>query len=157
MPIHKKPAGGRGLKTWAVTGVAIFLGLSVSGCGAIDDFNKVTADAWAVTYEVTVTGGDTGSLNDIEYLESLERGDDPVLLSVDTGVTTKARDGHDAALWSVESIVTAQMNAAVAATPGDGATATCRILLDGVQQIAEESAAPGERVECAALTPGFPK
>ncbi|MER8026084.1 hypothetical protein [Glutamicibacter protophormiae] len=40
---------------------------------------------------------------------------------------------------------------------GKGPVLVGRILLDGVKEIAAETSAPGERVECAATTPAFSK
>lgn len=134
---------------------ALALAVGATGCSAVEDFNKSTSDSWAVTYEVSVTGGDTSTINDIKYLESEKRGEAGTELSLSSGETKK--DSEGGAVWSLESIVTAEKDAAVSATPGKGATATCRILLDGVKEIAAETSKPGERVDCAVSTPAFSK
>lgn len=140
-------------KKMILGGAALALAAGATGCSAVEDFNKSTSDSWAVTYEVSVTGGDTSKITDIKYLESEKRGEAGTELSLPSGKTTA--EGKDTAVWSLESIVTAEKDAAISAVPGKGTTATCRILLDGVKEIAAETSKPGERVDCAVTTPAF--
>jgi len=133
------------------------LGAGLSGCGAVGSWDKATADAWAVTYEVTVAGGSGDSLKDVSYLEAEKRGEDSTAVTEDSVAATDDAKKKGSKVWSVESMVTAQKDASIAATPAQGGTATCRILLDGVKEIASETGAPGKRVECEATTPAFKK
>ncbi|MFJ2618391.1 hypothetical protein [Glutamicibacter sp. NPDC087344] len=143
------------MKKMMIGSAALVFIVGATGCSAVEDFNKSTSDSWAVTYEVSVAGGDTSKITDVRYLESEKRGEAGTELSLASGQTTA--DGQGKAVWSLESIVTAEKDASISAVPGKGATATCRILLDGVKEIAVETSAPGERVQCAANTPAFSK
>jgi len=133
------------------------LGVGLAGCGAVESFDKATSDAWAVTYEVTVAGTSNDSLHDVTYLEAEKRGEDSAPVTEDSVATTADAEKKTNKTWSVESMVTAQKDASIAATPDKDGTATCRILLDGVKEIAAETGAPGERVQCDATTPAFKK
>lgn len=133
------------------------LGVGLAGCGAVDSFDKATSDAWAVTYEVTVAGTSNDSLHDVTYLEAEKRGEDSAPVTEGSVATTTDAEKKANKTWSVESMVTAQKDASIAATPDKDSTATCRILLDGVKAIATETGAPGERVQCDATTPAFKK
>lgn len=133
---------------------ALALGAGMAGCSAVDSWDKATADAWAVTYEVSVSGGATGTLHDVAYLQAPARGEDSAEV-VEGSVATSSEGSGEKAAWRTETMVTAQQDAAIAATPGEGATATCRILLDETRELAAHSAGPGERVECSAATPAF--
>ncbi|WP_313810535.1 hypothetical protein [Glutamicibacter sp.] len=146
----------RVFKSAVVSSAALALVIGATGCGAVKDFQKSTSDAWSVTYEVSVSGGDTSTISDVTYLEAEKRGEDSVeKTSASEATTTDAKT--KAATWSTEAIVTAEKKAAVSATPAKGTTATCKILLDGVKEIASATAKPGERVECSADTPAFSK
>jgi len=155
MPVSPTAIRGSFAKKLALGGAAMAMALGTAGCGAVEDFDKATSDSWAVTYEITVSGGDASKITDIKYLESEKRGEAGTELTLPSGETTL--DAKENAVWSLGSIVTAQKDAAISAMPGKEATATCRILLDGVKEIAAETSAPGERVECAATTPAFSK
>ncbi|NQD42120.1 hypothetical protein [Glutamicibacter halophytocola] len=133
------------------------LAAGLAGCGAVGSWDKATSDAWAVTYEVTVAGGSGDSLKDVSYLEAEKRGEDSTEVTEDSVATTDDAKKKASSIWSVESMVTAQKDASIAATPAQGGTATCRILLDGVKEIASETGAPGKRVQCEATTPAFKK
>ncbi|MGQ3383282.1 hypothetical protein [Glutamicibacter sp. TV12E] len=133
---------------------ALAFGAGMAGCSAVDSWDKATADAWAVTYEVSVSGGAADTLHDVAYLQAPARGEDSSEVFEDSVATASEGSGEKAA-WRTETTVTAQQDAAIAATPGEDATATCRILLDGTRELAEDSAGPGERVECSAATPAF--
>lgn len=73
-----------------------------------------------------------------------------------TVATSNLADDASKAVWSTTAMVTATQDSQITATPGPGATASCRILLDGTREIASETAARGEAVTCAAATPEFP-
>ena len=102
-------------KKMILGGAAMALAAGATGCSAVEDFNKSTSDSWAVTYEVSVTGGDTSKITDIKYLESEKRGEAGTELSLPSGKTTA--EGKDTAVWSLESIVTAEKDAAISAVP----------------------------------------
>lgn len=142
--------------TWlAASSAALVLGMGLTGCGAVDDWDKATADAWAVTYQVTVSGENADALSDVSYLDSPSRGEDSAEVTEESVATTSDAGKKDETSWSTESVITAEKDAAIAATPAEGSTASCRILLDGVKEIAAQTGKPGERVECAVTTPAF--
>ncbi|MGH3652213.1 hypothetical protein [Glutamicibacter sp.] len=128
--------------------------LGATGCGAVDSWDKATSDAWSVTYEIEVTGA-TGQLPAVSYLESAKRGEPGTIVDVSEAVWVPDSKDPSRATWSVESIITAETDASLTATPAKGATATCRILLDGTKEIAARTGATGEPVECSATTPAF--
>ncbi len=142
-------------RIWASTAM-LALGATLTGCGAVESYDKATSDAWAVTYEVSVAGGKEDRLQQVSYLEAEKRGEDSTLVTEDSVTTTEdAKDKNQS--WSVESTVTAQKEASIAATPDKDGAATCRILLDGVKEIASQTGKPGERVQCDVTTPAFKK
>lgn len=134
-----------------------FLALSVglAGCGAVQSYGNATSDAWAVTYQVSVDGRSDEKLRDVTYLEAEKRGEDSTEVTDDSISATAESKSSKGSVWSVESMVTAQKDAGVAATPAKDGIATCKILLDGVKEIASETGAPGERVDCKVNTPPF--
>lgn len=138
----------------AVASSLMVLACGLAGCGAVDSYDKAISDAWAVTYEIEVSGGG-GTLDAVSYLESEKRGDPGSPVEVENAMLVVEGKDSSRSSWSVDSIITAQAEAAVTATPGEGSTATCRILLDGRKAIATQTGAPGEPVECTAITPAF--
>ncbi|UYQ77314.1 hypothetical protein OF385_15025 [Glutamicibacter sp. JL.03c] len=139
----------------SIGSAVLALGIGLAGCGAVESWDKATSDAWAVTYEVTVTGGTSNSLKDVSYLEAEKRGEDSTSVTEESVSTSEATGKKKNKVWSIESMVTAQKDASVAATPDKDGTATCRVLLDGVKEIASATGAPGERVQCDVTTPAF--
>ncbi|KQS06142.1 hypothetical protein ASG04_16420 [Curtobacterium sp. Leaf183] len=138
------------------TSAALVLGaaaLALTGCAQI---HQQVGNAWAVTYEVSVDSADASTLRDVAFVGSESRGDAPEKRTLSTASTKPgAGDGDDGATWTHESIVLAEDPASVMATPEDGRTATCRILLDGKRVIAEEQGQPGQPVHCKVTTPKF--
>lgn len=138
----------------ARSGIALAVGaasLALAGCsGVTDDI----ADIYSITYEVTTTGPGDGGLTDVSYAEASHRGRPSIVQEV--GQASLA-PGDDAAssIWSVESVVTAEDWAFVQATPVDGEALTCRILVDGVKEIASSTAAAGQPVTCQVPTAPF--
>lgn len=125
--------------------------LAASGCAFVQ---RHTGDAWAVTYEVHVDQPTGSTLSGIRVEGAERRGDSPRLHKIGTEVTT-AKDGVGSR-WEREVVVLAEQHASVSATPEPGATARCRILLDGTREIAKQtSVAPGEPVTCSVHTPSF--
>jgi hypothetical protein len=127
------------------------LTLAVSGCAGIADD---LADIYAITYEVTTTGPAAGGIVDVSYAEAEHRGRPSIV--TDVGAAAMG-PGDEAAMstWSVEAVVTAEDWAFVQATPVDGEALTCRILVDGVREIASSTAAAGQPVTCQVPTPPF--
>lgn len=147
----------RVLKSVLVGGAALAFTLGATGCQAIEGIQKSTSDAYAITYEVSVSGGDSKAIKDVSYLDSDERGGDSVEKTSASEKTTVDAKDKAAALWSKEAMITAEKDAAVSATPGKGATASCKILIDGIKEISAATGKAGERVECSATTQAFPK
>ncbi|MBC9955387.1 hypothetical protein ICM05_12230 [Leucobacter sp. cx-42] len=93
----------------------------MTGCGAIDKLQKSTADAWAVTYELSVVGGDdpeNATLSDVSYLDQPLRTEERTSLSAGT-VTTAGTNGGSTT-WSVDSIVVVGDMAKITATAAEG-------------------------------------
>lgn len=153
----KQPTAHKLRSLVGVLSLSALLGVSVAGCGAADSWNKQVADAWSVTYEVSVSGASTDSLHDITYLQSPGRGEESTETSLDSAATTSDPENSKGALWQETVTITAEDEAGVAATVPKGATATCRILLDGVKEIQSKTVADGQRVECKVQTPAFSK
>ncbi len=143
------------LRLSAALGAAALLGVSLTGCSAIAKLQQSTADAWAVTYEVTVEGVDTATLTDVSYLDQEMRTAERT--SVDAGTVTASSAGDGTASWKVDSIVVVGDNAKVSATAAAGERATCSILLDGEREIATATSEPGSAVTCEATAPPFDK
>ncbi|MDR4534428.1 hypothetical protein [Glutamicibacter sp. PS] len=137
------------------TGSILALGLSLTACGASDFLKKQTADAWSVTYEVTVEGKDINRLTEVSYLDAPSRGESSSNVPVGEAATTNSASNAAKASWTKDAMVTAEADARISATPGKGAKATCRILLDGERELAKKTGAPGKPVECSATTPAF--
>lgn len=129
--------------------------LALTGCGAGDFIEKQTADAWSVTYEVTVSGTAINALDEVTYLDSPSRGEKSEPTPAERVATTNDPDHAGTAVWKETAMVTAEHEAGVSATPLADATAVCRILLDDEREISSVTGTAGERVECAASTPAF--
>ncbi|MBC9943417.1 hypothetical protein ICL81_02580 [Leucobacter sp. cx-328] len=128
----------------------------MTGCGAIDKLQKSTADAWAVTYELSVDGGDdpeNAMLSDVAYLDQPSRTEERT--SVSAGTVTTAGTNGGSATWSVDSILVVGDTAKITATAAEGQRATCRILLDGERALASETGEAGVAVTCSATAPPF--
>ncbi|WP_345471433.1 hypothetical protein QMQ05_15370 [Glutamicibacter ectropisis] len=155
MSRFSSPDSSRSIARVSASTAMLALAVGLAGCGAVESWDKATSDAWSVTYEVTVTGGTSNSLKDVSYLEAEKRGEDSTPVTEESVSTTETTGKKKDKVWSVESMVTAQKDASVAATPDKDVTATCRVLLDGVREIASKTGAPGERVKCDVTTPAF--
>ncbi|RIJ51010.1 hypothetical protein DZG00_10500 [Clavibacter lycopersici] len=136
------------------TGTALAVGaasLALAGCsGLADDL----ADIYSITYEVTTTGPADAGLTDVSYAEASHRGRPSVVKEVGQASFSPGDDSASS-IWSVESVVTAEDWAFVQASPADGEALTCRILVDGVREIATSTAAAGQPVTCQVPTPPF--
>lgn len=124
----------------------------LSSCGAIAD--KLSPDTWAVTYRVEVTGAQHGQLDDVTYLDAVDRSDaeEQAMGSVPT---TTDLEKDDTSVWEAEAMILAEDQSRITATPPEGSVATCWILLDGEREIASAVGEPGQPVVCEAVTPPF--
>lgn len=142
------------LRRAARAGTALALGaatLALAGCTSVmDDI----ADIYSITYEVTTTGPADGGLTGVSYAEASHRGRPSIVMDVGDASFSPGDDSASS-IWSVESAVTAEDWAFVQATPVDGEALTCRILVDGVKEIASSTAAPGQPVTCQVPTAPF--
>lgn len=144
-------------RTIVMSSVLTAVGLAIASCGAGEFVEKQTADAWSVTYRITVEGGEINALEEVTYLEAPSRGEESVETDRGTAATVNDPDAAHMATWEETAVVTAQSEAGVSATPREGATATCQVLLDGEKEIAAETGRPGTRVDCRVSTPAFDK
>ncbi|WP_187977837.1 hypothetical protein [Mycetocola sp. JXN-3] len=144
---------------WAKTGIALgaatLVGVGLSGCGLVDSIKNSTADAWSVTYAVTVTGEGTPSLPAVTFGEAKTRGEDTVTKDLPNLPLVADPATPGSSRWEKTVMVTATRPASIVATPGEGQRATCQILLDGKRQIAAVAGEPGKPVTCEATTPKF--
>lgn len=131
--------------------VAAVASLALTGCSGIADD---IADIYAITYEVTTTGPADSGLADVSYAEASHRGRPSIVKQVGQAALAPGDDSATS-IWSVESVVTAEDWAFVQATPVDGEALTCRILVDGVKEIASSTAAAGQPVTCQVPTAPF--
>ncbi|WP_263054923.1 hypothetical protein [Curtobacterium sp. RIT-PI-V] len=133
--------------------VASSVAVLATGCSFVQ---QQTGDAWSVTYEVSVDQPSGAALTDVRVEGAEKRGDAPEVHRLGTQETGTQKTGTQrTGTWEHESIVLAEQRASVRATPARGATATCRILLDGKREIATETAAAGQPVTCSVDTPAF--
>lgn len=130
--------------------VASSVAVLASGCSFIQ---QQTGDAWSVAYEVSVDQPSGAALTDVRVEGADKRGDAPEVHRLGAQETSTATTSGSA--WEHDAIVLAEQRASVRATPPRGATATCRILLDGTREIATETAAAGQPVTCSVDTPAF--
>jgi len=143
----------RRLLTTAV--LAGTVALVATGCSA-EELQQEFGDAWAVTYEVTVDQPVGAELRDVDVEGAEVRGDDLVVHELGAQTTDGEADGGAGSSWHHDSIVYPERPASMSATPPQDATATCRVLLDGVRELASAtSSAPGEPVRCALTMPAY--
>ncbi|MEU6980777.1 hypothetical protein [Streptomyces sp. NPDC046371] len=102
----------------------------------------ITGKAWDITY--TASGSEGAALS-VVYQDTASRylwGDRSVREHVEPNV-------HKT--WSKNVLLAANRQAKVTVTPQAGASATCRIVLDGKKELAQStSAAPGQPAVCIA-------
>ncbi|WP_144764980.1 hypothetical protein [Curtobacterium sp. 9128] len=135
------------------TATAITLAVAAIGLTGCAQIHQQVGDAWSVTYEVTVDSPDATPLHDVRYVGAETRGAAPETHTV-ASTSTKATSGANTT-WTHESIVLAEDDASVRATPPADVTASCRVLLDGKKVLIEEHGGLGQTVRCAATTPKF--
>ncbi|MER5886476.1 hypothetical protein ABT160_21850 [Streptomyces sp. NPDC001941] len=137
--------------------IAAFV-LVVAGAGGlylalnnIDWLKKKTGAAWEITYEAGVKGGGAGGARatQVTYALSPDRTEDRTL---------ERRAGAVALPWKEVVQLRVGETARVVVTPAPGATATCRVVLDGVRTVAEGvSPAPGKPAVCSVVTSPTPE
>lgn len=141
----------------AIGAAGLLLASTLSGCALIE--GTIAPKAWAITYQVEVTGEGADRLTDVSYGDT----DGPVAFDGDTietslgDVTTTETTGGSARTWDVQAIIAPEQPAWVEATPGPGASAKCVILIDGKREIQAVQGGQGETVTCKVDTPEFGK
>lgn len=132
------------MKTLVVLGVIILVGAVTAvvvqqGGG----WSTLTGKAWAITYEVSAQPAETAV--DVTYTESPDRYRKETPRSVTVSKPLP---------WQFEVVINAGEKAQVTATPKGDQVLRCRILLDGVKELATATARPGRQVTCEAVTTG---
>ncbi|MGI5498730.1 hypothetical protein [Lentzea sp. CA-135723] len=121
--------------------LAVVGGGTVALVNHLGGWNTLIGKSWAITYEVSAQPADT--LADVTYAESPDR----------NRKETPRTVSEDAPLpWTTEVIINAGEKAHVAGTPKGDQVLTCRILLDGVKELATATGQPGQEVGCEAVT-----
>lgn len=106
-------------------------------------WTTLTGKAWAITYEVSAQPAETAV--DVTYTESPDRYRKETPRSVTVSKPLP---------WQFEVVINAGEKAQVTATPKGDQVLRCRILLDGVKELATATARPGRQVTCEAVTTG---
>ncbi|SFR05017.1 hypothetical protein SAMN04488564_102669 [Lentzea waywayandensis] len=127
--------------------VVVLVVLAVVGGGTVALVNHfggwttLIGKGWAITYEVSSQPAE--SLVDVTYTESPTRyrKETPQNVSVSKPLP-----------WTFEVVINAGEKAQVTATPKGDQVLTCRILLDGVKELATATAPAGQKVSCEAVT-----
>ncbi|MBP1324875.1 hypothetical protein JOF28_000107 [Leucobacter exalbidus] len=130
--------------------------LALTGCAFIEDIQKTSADAWAVTYEVSTDTEAATPLQQVTYLDQETRAVEVAPVTLDEALAQPTA-AEDTASWQTDTLALTGAKVSVSATPPATVTAHCRILLDGEREIAAETGGPGEEVTCEAVTPPFDK
>lgn len=139
------------LRLVPLAGAIALLAGPLAGCSAVTEMLG-SGDAWAITYEVSLDGGDSDLPTGITYLDTRTRSDAQTTEQASMGAPAS---GDGASPWSIESIVRVGDLARVSAEPPAGTRATCRILIDGTREIASETGEAGAPVRCEARAPKF--
>lgn len=104
-------------------------------------WSTLTGKAWAIAYEVTAQPAETAA--DVTYTENRDR------YRKEAPQTVTAAKPLP---WKLEVVINAGEKAQVSATPKGDQALTCRILRDGVKELATATAKPGQKVTCEAVT-----
>ncbi|WP_416447255.1 hypothetical protein AB3K78_08275 [Leucobacter sp. HNU] len=141
------------VRVLGATVAAALIAPALSGCAVLrGTLGELDAQLRRVTYEVSITGKNAGpgplGVSNLSYLDAPTRGRDSKHVS---SITT--RSAQNRLDWSADALVRAGRTARIAATPVPGATAKCRILVDGGREIASSTAATGKPVVCEARLP----
>jgi hypothetical protein len=127
--------------------VVVLVVLAVLGGGTaalvnhFGGWTTLTGKAWAVTYEVTSQPAETAV--DVTFAQSPSRyrKQTPQSATISTPLP-----------WTFEVVVNAGEKAQVSATPKGDQVLSCRILLDGVKELAGATGKPGQMVNCETVT-----
>jgi hypothetical protein len=132
------------VKTLIVLAVlAVIGGGTVFLVNQFGGWSTLTGKAWAITYEVRAQPADTAV--DLTYTESPDRyrKQTPQTVTVSKPLP-----------WQFEVVINAGEKAKIEATPKGDQVLTCRILLDGIKELATATAKPGQKVNCETVTTG---
>ncbi|MEV6954412.1 hypothetical protein [Streptomyces sp. NPDC051183] len=145
--------GGRGGNgcAWMAVGAALVViaGIAVVGSDMTWLKKAVGGAGWSLTYEAKGADGKTSQAREIFYGRSPDR--------YKNGVSTE-QVGPVALPWTQETVINVGEKARVEVRPEKGGVATCRILLDGVREVASgTSPAPGEPAVCEVVTSSVPE
>jgi hypothetical protein len=143
MPAHAPATTVCPMKTLAV----VLAVLALAGGGTVllvnhyGGWTTLTGKAWAITYEVSAQPAET--LVEVTYAESATRyrKQTPQIVTTEKPLP-----------WSFEVVINAGERAQVSATPKADQVLTCRILLDGVKELASATGKPGATVSCDSVT-----
>ncbi|MFD5826318.1 hypothetical protein [Lentzea sp. NPDC060358] len=125
------------------TTLVVLVVLAVVGGGTVALVNHfggwttLIGKGWAITYEVSAQPAETAV--DVSYTESPDRYRKEVPRSAALSAPLP---------WTTDVVINAGEKARVSATPKGEQVLSCRILLDGVEQLAAVTGAPGEKVTC---------
>ncbi|WP_434444990.1 hypothetical protein [Lentzea sp. E54] len=127
--------------------LVVLVVLAVLGAGTVFLVNQfggwttLIGKAWAITYEVTSQPAETAV--DVTYAESpnTNRKETPRSVTISRPLP-----------WTFEVVINAGEKAQVSATPKGDQVLTCRILLDGIKELATATGQPGQKVDCEAVT-----
>ncbi|HEX7307756.1 hypothetical protein [Lentzea sp.] len=121
--------------------LAVVGGGTVALVNHLGGWTTLVGKAWAITYEVSAQPADTAV--DVTYAQSPDRNRKETPRSVSASAPLP---------WSTDVVINAGEKASVTATPKGGQALSCRVLLDGVKELAAATAAPGQAVTCEAVT-----
>ncbi|MEU3646054.1 hypothetical protein AB0E59_21905 [Lentzea sp. NPDC034063] len=129
------------------TTLIVLVVLTVIGTGTVvlvnhfGGWNTLVGKAWAITYEVESQPAETAV--DVTFAQSPTRyrKETPQSATVSTALP-----------WKFEVVVNAGEKAQVSATPRGDQVLSCRILLDGMKELATVTGRPGEKVTCETVT-----
>lgn len=133
-------------RSFLAIGVAAVAAMSLTSCSI------PRTDVWTVMYEVSTDSAETPLVKEITYAHTPdpESKDTPETRQVSGAeLTARVENGT----WSELGAITAHNVAAVTATPAAGVTASCKISLDGTDELVSKTGKPGEPVTCEAKTP----
>lgn len=141
------------VRVLGATVAAALVAPALTGCAVLrGTLGELDPQLRRVTYEVTTVGKSAGTgslgLTNLSYLDAPTRGRDSKHVS---SITT--RNAQNRMDWSADALVRAGRTARIAATPVPGATAKCRILVDGGKELASSTSAAGKPVVCEARLP----
>lgn len=129
--------------------LAVVAGIAVLGSDMTWLKKAVGGAGWHLTYEAKGANGETAQAREIFYGRNLDR--------YKKGVSTE-HVGPVPLPWSQEAVINVGEKARLEVRPGKGGVASCRILLDGVREVASgTSPAPGEPAVCEVVTSPVPE